>query len=397
MNRFTKKLNIFSAVAYMVIYTTPIFRYLLGSMFRLIGMGMLGLWILTAICIRKPRFCSKFIALVLANICIFGFFFIAKMGNVSEMIAGYVAFWSFAIIFEFYFKNKDIEAMHFIAIALLIVITITAVTTTCASMIYPNISKNTYLDGSGSNLMYQLNVGGFDYVAGMCILVPTLIQLFVRKRNKLLVIPILTCVSAIFLSGYTIAFLIFMVGIVGIIISEKNGKMNFKRLALLMIILLIGFLFVRSAKNLVDFIAKSNEHLASRLYELIDLSRGSLAGTSDIASRFYFYQMSLKTFASRILYGVGPYYFYGGIGIGNHSQIFDDLARYGIGICIVYLIFIINFCKWIIKIVQHSKQEFYLDVSFLLFCLLSILNPTLILPILGLVLFVILPCLYYLD
>ena len=231
----------------------------------------------------------------------------------------------------------------------------------------------------------------------MCILIPILIQLFIKEKYKLLLVPICTCITAIFFSGYTIAFLIFIVGVLGILTSDKNGKLDWSRLTALFIALMIGFLFVKSAKDLVGFIEQGNEHLASRLYELVDFANGDLAATSDLASRFYFYQMSLKTFISRIIYGLGPFYFYGGTGIGNHSQIFDDLARYGVIVVCIYILYIIHFKAWIKKIRDYSNREFYLDVPYVLFCLLSFINPTLILPILGLVLFMILPSLYFLD
>lgn len=398
LGRLLRKMNMLFAILYMAVYTTPYFRYLLGSRFRLIGMGLLGLWICSTVLVYRIRRISAFSVFIFFNIFVFGLMSFADIGNISDIIAGYVAFWSFLFIFEVYFQAEDYKAIGIVTKVMIAVICITCITTIIASLTYPNISKLTYKDSAtGENVANQLNVGGFDYIAGTCILAPIFMVLAFKQKKRLYLIPLILCVVATFMSGYTIDFLVLCIGIICFLYSSKSGKLNATKIFFVFLTIVFVVFLVKNSISIADFIENNNEHLAGRFRELNSLLNGDLNDGMDLAYRIFLYKRSLGTFFNHLLVGVGPYYFEGHHGVGDHSQIFDDMARYGMIGVIAYAIALYCFKYWLSRIKHDSGKQLSLMIPYLSFVVLSFVNPTLILPILGLVLFFILPGLYFID
>ena len=382
----------------MVVYTTPFFRYALSSRFRIIGLGLLAMWFFTSILRIRPRYVSKFCAVVLVNVVIFTLMAVANIGNVSDIIAGYVAFWSFVFVFEFYLILEDYNAIKIITIVLITIICVTGLTTIVASLTYPNISKNTYKDSTtGSNIANSLNVGGFDYIAGLSIVVPMFMYLLFIKKKKVFILPLVICLVAVFMSGFAIDFLVLAVGIVMFIFSNRNMKLSAGKMLLAFIVIIAAIFVIKYSMGLITIITNSNEHLGSRMAELQAMLNGELNDGTDLSYRIELYLRSLNSFFKSPLWGVGPYYYEGGHGLGNHSQLFDDLGRFGIIAVFAYIVTIKCFNKWLDLLKYASHEEYSLMIPYSQFMLLSLLNPTLILPILGLVLFFVLPGIYFID
>ena len=73
-----------------------------------------------------------------------------------------------------------------------------------------------------------------------------------------------------------------------------------------------------------------NSYISTRLHDLsVYFSEGNITGT--VSARFNVYISSFMTFI-RHPFGIGAHYSYNKLenGIGYHSQILDDLARYGV-------------------------------------------------------------------
>lgn len=399
MKSLIGRMSVIFAVLYMITYTTPFFRYFLGSNFRIVGLAFLMTWIVLALLAHGFRTISKFTGIILINILIFVFFALAGIGNVSSIIAGYVAFWSFLIITEFYIQKNDTLSIRYLTVIMLIAISVTTVTTIFASMRFPNISKIRNTDSisglSGNDLMYRLNAGGFDYIAGVSILAPAILLKFKKQKGLFLLIPFILFTVSIFISGYTIATLVYFIGVALVLLADKKGTIRGVRvLSLILILFVVVFFFVES-DFVIQFVEGFNEHLASRLLEFQSFFKGDLGEESDMGYRMELTRRSLNTFANHPFWGAGPYYFAGTEKIGNHSQIIDDLARFGICGGLFYIVCIFYFSQWLKRIRRISGQTFSLVIPYLLFLILSMVNPTLILPILGLVLFLVIPGLYY--
>lgn len=99
---------------------------------------------------------------------------------------------------------------------------------------------------------------------------------------------------------------------------------------------------------------------------------GSLNSTT---VRFDIYALSVNSFIEYPIYGVGGYYKDCETVIGCHSQIIDDLARYGlIGVVPLYA-FIFLFFKRILKEMQSNSIRNVIILTLLLFFILALVNP----------------------
>ena len=89
--------------------------------------------------------------------------------------------------------------------------------------------------------------------------------------------------------------------------------------------------------------AVKSDSVSVRLFELRDMIYLG-QNTGDAALRNELYRASLRTFGENF-FGVGPNYSYIKFddGIGHHSQVLDDLARYGVWGLAFYIVFILGY------------------------------------------------------
>ncbi len=172
--------------------------------------------------------------------------------------------------------------------------------------------------------LYALqNIGDIGFIQSPLLLSPFLVHNVIqRKRIKLCVFLWLLLFFLVLAASFTIALGVFLLfTLITILVFEKNLLIKTVLFFALMGLWLIDFSWLFSLLSQVI----PNDSIAEKM---IFLSDSSSWGNNDVGSRFDFYKMSFLTFLSNPI-GVGPYYFVDSMGIGNHSAILDDLARYG--------------------------------------------------------------------
>src|SRR5699024_10895880 len=119
-----------------------------------------------------------------------------------------------------------------------------------------------------------------------------------------------------------------------------------------------------------------NTFVKDRFEDIGNFVGGSNNTAQNLYNRTQKYQMSFDTFVDNPITGVGGYYYVDGVGVGYHSQILDDLARYGVLGLLFYILFFYYFYKYV-KI-QWFKSNFKSNffVALLTFLFISLLNPT---------------------
>lgn len=121
-----------------------------------------------------------------------------------------------------------------------------------------------------------------------------------------------------------------------------------------------------------------------RFYEMAYfLKYGNADGTLDLASRLDLYAISLKSFLSSPIIGVGGYYGYGTsfFGIGGHSAFLDELAKYGVlGSGFLFVALISN-ARFVYRRFKDNKQKMVYYCSMLAFFILGAINTLLFIPI----------------
>lgn len=182
------------------------------------------------------------------------------------------------------------------------------------------------------------NVGDIYVVQMSVMFIPFIMDVLLFRAKKwyykfagilVLVLELYFLISA----SFTISLIVYIVAIILSIIFLSNNKDSVDiviKIGLigLFVLVLVNMDWANIFNNIANSI--SNETIAQRFKGLEAMFTTGLE-SSDASSRPLLYKMSFNTFLNHLL-GVGPNYSYvpGHQGIGMHSQILDDLARYGL-------------------------------------------------------------------
>lgn len=213
--------------------------------------------------------------------------------------------------------------------------------------------RNTYRDNA--------EIGGYIltpqfFVTLSVFMIMALIYISIKqKRNSFYIVLIILDFLYIFMSNYTTQMLFALFGSALVLVGCTNMKKQKKTLfiVLIMVLLLVS---VPALPELIRWLNNiffaNNSTVSTRLYEIeILLRRGDVAGT-DLMGRVDRVGISINTFKKNIAFGV-PFSAYNttstGLIVGGHSEWPDDLARYGIFGCILFIYLIYNGIKKILN------------------------------------------------
>ncbi len=181
----------------------------------------------------------------------------------------------------------------------------------------------------------------------------------------------------------------FLLAVFAFVLFWCIGRTKKKQGIVLILLLPVALLLLTSFwEHLLDLfidIAGDNDELAIRFYEIkAFLARENIAGT-DLNARLIKYTTSFKSIFSNYFMGA---LFVGNGEIGEHSELLDCLATYGIFPFLCLIWYFKSLYAEIIKVL-HKANHVFLKAIFLLFLILSIINTSLWCPImLGFILIV---------
>lgn len=189
------------------------------------------------------------------------------------------------------------------------------------------------------------NIGDIGFIQSPLLLSPFLVYNVIRgKKTKLCIILWFLLFLLVLMASFTIALGIFLLfTLITILVFEKNILIKTVLFFALMGFWLLDFSWLFSVLSQVI----PNDSIAEKMMFLSDSSSW---GNNDVGTRIDLYKESFFTFLSNPI-GVGPYFFVDSMGIGNHSAILDDLARYGwfglaFFICLTVCYYKDVFVKW---------------------------------------------------
>lgn len=182
------------------------------------------------------------------------------------------------------------------------------------------------------------NVSSIYLFQGIAVLSPIFVCLIKKKHVLFGLLGLVLSFSILLRASFLISLSVMILGIMLALVQNEKNNIFF---SIVITILVIAALFIPWSK-IVSFLAYeiNNDKISERLNELsLLLEYGTAIG--DTEARIDVYMRSITTWLSLPL-GVGPYYSsYEARGIiGRHSQILDDLARYGVAALVFYCIFL---------------------------------------------------------
>ncbi len=291
---------------------------------------------------------------IIAYMLVFLIYYYLDISHARAHIRVSFTFWGTFIFFML--TEKYPESQKRMAKYLIILFVITYATTLFQLVANPSIAR-TLTDASVEEELRRdemmKNIGDIYVVQMSVLFIPFLMDLFIFKAKKMfhriLGLGILVLEFYFILSAsFTLSLIVYVICIAMSVLLLSGSKSTVSTAMKIVIVGIFVILLMQvNWVNLFTSIANSigNDYIAERFYGLRDMFITGV-GTGDASNRPLLYLMSLETFFKNI-YGVGPDYSYipGSSGIGMHSQIFDDLARYGILALAFYIVFLKNFYK----------------------------------------------------
>lgn len=269
-------------------------------------------------------------------------------------------FWGTALLY-FGVLNDDSRIRIGKFLLLLFVIT---VVTSAIGVVTDNSAARTIAQASADDsIQRQLklrNIASLGLYQGMVYFIPLLVFLPKTKKQKIIALVLLLSILTVLLNAsFTIALIAYVIALfLSLILKTKsvNRIVTFPLIAIAIIVVIIN------GEQILSYLASiiDNSKISVRLLEMRNmLYYNTYAG--DAGLRWELYEVSYKTFLANPL-GVGAYYSYNQFenGIGYHSQLLDDLARFGllaVGFYVVFFRDIINSLKRIGNKTEHRRLQ----------------------------------------
>lgn len=302
----------------------------------------------------------------------------------------------FNFVILIYVKNNFKTSSNYRKLYILLIIVLTNTISNIYLMIKDPVSSK-YYTGNVKIFVEKYdysNLMDITHVTATVLLVPSLIYLYLNIKDKsvklLALTTLLGLVYLVYLSSSFITLLSLIITYVfWTILKSKNLITKYLNLTLLLILILILFFMKNYIMNYLISISlkSSNFFYTQRLNEVYQFMLGNSKDGS-LSERMDNIKISLQTFYQNFLTGRGFIYSsnVNETGIGMHSQLIDDLARFGL----IGLLFTISIFYIYIKLFKKSRGHSYINFTVVLFTVLSLINPTISIPV-GTVLFIVNP------
>jgi len=261
---------------------------------------------------------------------------------------------------------------------LLLIYLITCVTSSVGVILDNRVSRtisHASYDDDLQQTLNLLNIAGIYLFQCMVMLIPALYAAL--NQNKIFRILLILGIGGILVNAsFTISLVLYMLAII-IVYYERYSLSFSKKILILSLLLCMAGIFYLIGYELLTSMSASmgNVYISARIQNIRDfIYRREITGGT-LALRLEYYALSWKTFMENIL-GVGPLYAYnaGENGIGYHSQILDDLARYGIFAVLMYIGFFVEYNRWLTREWRKIDEKWVAPATTVLYVLFLFFN-----------------------
>ena len=370
-------------------YLLPIMRYYFQNNLANITMILLiGIWLLIVFIRLKNKkvFFLKYLlfVIILILIYVFNMIFRASQGNIGDFIKMGIMFWFPAFVFYFYYLLEDKKSIKQLIILVIVCLIATAIPTIIE--LFKDSSSLRWMAYYASDrldsqiIKGKSNIGDYTFIYGIIFMIPIIFYYMSKKNNNKKLINYLFLGIILFLivkASFSIAIFMSFVIIVMCIYSISLFKKTIPKIVLTILGILVIAIVTLFPKVLIDFSYHvENEFVSSRIREIANVFIESSEVEGDLSSRLVLYNRSLNTFKNNVLFGIGGYYYVENVGIGYHSQLLDDMARYGIISLISIILFLIYYKEFLTSLSAGNKMiKSIAVIEIIAYIILMIVNP----------------------
>lgn len=328
------------------------------------------------------------------------FYFFGYTSGFEVYIFNYIRIAFSILLINYYIELKNYSTLNRLAIISIFIICFVCITTIKALLIDKNAARllSTGVESLTENI--QGIVGSFGFIYGLVFICITIIGCFAEniiiKHKAIWIIILVLMLFTIYEASFMIALIVLFV--ISLLIVLKINKLR-DFLILCLAVLLILLVCSPIISNILLFLSRNVKgfELSMRVYELSQfITSGNTENAVDMGKRLSLYSISVKSFLSNPLLGVGGFYGYDSayFGIGGHSGLLDELARYGILGTLPLFIGLIENMKYVYKKLITKKKIIYLKCM-IGFFILGFINTVFFVPLIIIVFFVAPAILFY--
>lgn len=287
----------------------------------------------------------------------------------------------FPIFLEFFLFNKEkYEMLKKLAVAVLLMLVITGITTFTGLTVYPELARDlaAFSNDNIIGISTRYNIGGYDIVYCVVLAIP-LYCLVIEKKvttgiKKFLEIFIFI-ISLIFIvkTQYTTAMLLEIVSFGMIILIRKFDLKRLGILALLGLIILSVYKGEISNGLIKASYSIESQSISQRLEELAKALDGGKVTGEDMTERGNAYGKSIEAFLEHPV--LGTWISSDNIELGGHSTVLDLMAGVGLPgfLLILYTFFYIE--KLMLSRVEKEITRKYVGIFLVVYIILAVVNP----------------------
>lgn len=355
--------------------------YTSGTIFRIFYGIITIVWILTGIQNTSKKYILD-ISLGLVFLLIMGLYYLLEYGDLRWTgFLNYILLIGVCINGNLYVTRLSESNRRRLLSFSLLCIFVTTITTLSQLLINSNASR--WLTSSSTNetihnSLQRANVGSFDFIYGILILLPILIlsiknaEKYVKLFYVLLSFVIVFCIIK---SNFTTAYILLLIAFAMILMPK--AKSLFAKVCTLILLVILFALAPMILNVYFEYLMQSISSIYSRgkLEDLTRVINGTMT-LSETTSRFSLLLKDINSFWNHPIFGVGAYYGTEAVtGVGQHSQILDEFARYGIFGAIPLMIFLYLNIKRLWKALYIQDRKNIMLISTIIFLILAFLNP----------------------
>lgn len=287
----------------------------------------------------------------------------------------------FPIFLVFFLFNKEkYEMLKKLAVAVLLMLVITGITTFTGLTVYPELARDlaAFSNDNIIGISTRYNIGGYDIVYCVVLAIP-LYCLVIEKKvttgiKKFLEIFIFI-ISLIFIvkTQYTTAMLLEIVSFGMIILIRKFDLKRLGILALLGLIILSVYKGEISNGLIKASYSIESQSISQRLEELAKALDGGKVTGEDMTERGNAYGKSIEAFLEHPV--LGTWISSDNIELGGHSTVLDLMAGVGLPgfLLILYTFFYIE--KLMLSRVEKKITRKYVGIFLVVYIILAVVNP----------------------
>lgn len=399
-----RQIHFFEITFYVYIswFFLPICRgYLFGGIFNIVFFSFYALAVGQLLLLNLKTYYKKEMWLVvypvLYYIIVLTILCVLNVKDSNRHVRISFTFWG--VLLYYFMLEKYPESRKRVSRYVLCLFLITYITTFVGIAIDGNAARTITHASSGeevSSSLLKKNIAGIYFVQMSIMFVPfAMFRLMEKKRGRLLSVAFLL-IEFLFLmrASFTISLVMYFCAIGISLVVLKNNKdkrmifikvLGISFLFMIMVIIDFEYIFKWMGENI------DNSMISERMFDMYNLLIGE-KDTGDAGIRLELYTSSLKTFLDNP-FGVGPNYSYVIFdeGIGHHSQMLDDFARYGIAGVWFYFVFLRNYYRFLkCKFEPYCAKPLAIPII-ILYSLFLILNISFRSSAEGVMMFLILP------